>query len=215
MNDRVPLEFEAVAPTSSAAIARNWLTTSISGRTLLVGGVIKLVAFALTLAFPDARALAVADTVADVLIVAAALTIGYFLFVDLKRLVLWRVRRRLTLSYIFIGFVPALLIITFFVLAVMLLFLNVSAYSVRMQMTAFQDQTKFLAQSAAVEIAGEATPVEIQRAVRTRFASAVLRYPLVSYAVVPSQRACGDETVDGRSRGETEPELTKPVTAGA
>ena len=140
MNDRVPLEFEAVAPTSSAAIARNWLTTSISGRTLLVGGVIKLVAFALTLAFPDARALAVADTVADVLIVAAALTIGYFLFVDLKRLVLWRVRRRLTLSYIFIGFVPALLIITFFVLAVMLLFLNVSAYSVRMQVTAFQDQ---------------------------------------------------------------------------
>ena len=215
MNDRVPLEFEAVAPTSRAAIARNWLTTSISGRTLLVGGTIKLIALALTFAFPDARPLAVADTIADVLIVAAALTIGYYLFVDVKRLVLWRVRRRLTLSYVFIGFVPALLIITFFVLAVMLLFFNVSAYSVRMQMAAFQDQAKFLAQSAAVEVAGGTTPAEIQRAVRTRFASAVLRYPLVSYAVVPSPRACSDDSSDHRFNSQTEPELTSSITAGA
>ncbi len=142
----------------------------------------------------------VADTIADVLIVIAALTIGYYLFVDLKRLVLWRVRRRLTLSYIFIGFVPALLIITFFVLSVMLLFFNVSAYSVRMQMTAFQEQARFLAQSAAVEVAAGATPAEIQRALRTRFASAVLRYPLVSYAVVPSGRACGDDQSDDPPR---------------
>jgi len=50
-------------------------------------------------------------------IVVAALTIGYYLFVDMKRLVLWRVRRKLTLSYIFIAFVPAALIISFFLLA--------------------------------------------------------------------------------------------------
>jgi phosphoserine phosphatase RsbU/P len=214
MNDRVPLEFEAVAATSRAALVRNWLTTAVSGRTLLVGVVIKLIAVALTLVVPESRLVLAADTIADVLIVVAAVIIGYYLFVDIKRLVLWRVRRRLTLSYIFIGFVPALLIITFFVLAVMLLFFNVSAYSVRMQMTAFQEQAKFLAQSAAVEVAAGGTPAEIQRALRTRFASAVLRYPLVSYAVVPSERACGSDDTDTRSQGQGEPELTKAVITG-
>src|SRR5688500_986111 len=193
MNDRVPLEFGAVALTSRTSIARTWLTASFSGRILLVGVVIKLLAVGLALVVADSLLLAAVDTTADVLIVVAALTLGYYLFVDMKRLVLWRVRRRLTLSYIFIGFVPALLIITFFVLAVMLLFFNVSAYSVRVQMAAFEEQAKFLAQSAAGEVAAGSSAVEIQRALRSRFASAVLRYPLVSYAAVPSERACATE----------------------
>ena len=191
-----------------------WLTASFSGRTLLVGVVIKLIAVGLALAFADSLLLAAVDTIADLLIVVAALTIGYYLYVDMKRLVLWRVRRRLTLSYIFIGFVPALLIITFFVLAVMLLFFNVSAYSVRVQMAAFQEQAKFLAQSAAVEVAAGSSVAEIQRAVRSRFASAVLRYPLVSYAVVPSERACATDQTAG-ARSEDAVNLTGPVIAGA
>ena len=48
--------------------------------------------------------------------VCGAAVLAYRLFVVTKRRLLWRVRRRLTLSYIFIGFVPALLIITFFLL---------------------------------------------------------------------------------------------------
>src|SRR5689334_6151022 len=97
---------------------------------LLAGAVIKLSAGLLKLARPDAAVVAGTDTIADVLIVIGAVTIGYYLFVDIKRLVLWRVRRKLILSYIFIGFVPALLIICFYVLSVMLLFFNISAYSV-------------------------------------------------------------------------------------
>ena len=105
---RVPLEFEAVASTSARRdrpqlghdlVQRSHARSSASS--------IKLDRVRADVAFPGARPLAVADTIADVLIVIAALTIGYYLFVDLKRLVLWRVRRRLTLSYIFIGFVPA------------------------------------------------------------------------------------------------------------
>ena len=44
-------------------------------------------------------------------------SVGYFvwrLFLLMKRRLLWRVRRKLILSYIFIGVVPALLIIAFF-----------------------------------------------------------------------------------------------------
>ena len=82
-------------PRNRAAIAMTWLTASFSGRTLLVGVVIKLIAVGLALAFGDSLLLAAIDTVADVLIVIAALTIGYYLYIDVKRVVLWRVRRRL------------------------------------------------------------------------------------------------------------------------
>ena len=50
------------------------------------------------------------------------------LFVLMKRRLLWRVRRKLILSYIFIGVVPALLIVVFFLLGGVLIFMNVSAY---------------------------------------------------------------------------------------
>ena len=58
-------------------------------------------------------------------------SVGYFvwrLFVLMKRRLLWRVRRKLILSYIFIGVVPALLIIAFFLLGAWVVSMNVSAY---------------------------------------------------------------------------------------
>ena len=55
-------------------------------------------------------------------------TSSWRLFVLMKRQLLWRVRRKLILSYIFIGVVPALLIVVFFLFGGVLLFMNVSAY---------------------------------------------------------------------------------------
>ncbi|HEY7059072.1 MAG TPA: hypothetical protein VH458_21210, partial [Vicinamibacterales bacterium] len=49
--------------------------------------------------------------------IGLAIAVGVFawrLFVLMKRRLLWRVRRKLILSYIFIGVVPSLLIIVFF-----------------------------------------------------------------------------------------------------
>ena len=68
------------------------------------------------------------DTAGDITLMAGALVLGYRFFVDAKQQLLWRVRRKLTLSYIFIGFVPALLIVTFFLVSGLLLFLNIGAY---------------------------------------------------------------------------------------
>src|SRR5580700_11312553 len=56
---------------------------------------------------------AVVDTVAGL---AVAVGLAYFAFrliVLAKRRLLWRVRRKLILSYVFIGFVPALLLVAF------------------------------------------------------------------------------------------------------
>ena len=48
-----------------------------------------------------------------------------------KRRLLWRVRRKLIISYIFIGFIPAILIVAFFLLGGLLLFSNFSSYLVQ------------------------------------------------------------------------------------
>ena len=52
-----------------------------------------------------------------------------------KRRLLWRVRRKLILSYVFVGVVPALLVITFFLLAGLILAFNVSSYLVQSRIT--------------------------------------------------------------------------------
>src|SRR4029079_5293849 len=63
--------------------------------------------------------------------IGLGVAVGVFalpLFVQIKRRLLWRVRRKLILSYIFIGVIPALLILIFFLFAGSLVFMNVSAY---------------------------------------------------------------------------------------
>ena len=73
----------------------------------------------------------VIDTVAGLAIAAGAAYFLVQLFLLAKRRLLWRVRRKLILSYIFIGFVPAILIVAFFLLGALLLFFNFSSYLVQ------------------------------------------------------------------------------------
>ena len=70
------------------------------------------------------------------------------LFVLAKRRLLWRVRRKLILSYIFIGFVPALLIVAFFLLCGFLLFYELQLVpGAEPAARARATQARFLAQS--------------------------------------------------------------------
>src|SRR5688572_32359858 len=70
-----------------------------------------------------------------------------------KRRLLWRVRRKLILSYIFVGLVPGLLIISFFLIAGLILFFNVSTYLLQSRVRSVIDQAGFLSQSVALEAA--------------------------------------------------------------
>ncbi len=69
-----------------------------------------------------------------------------------KRRLLWRVRRKLILSYVFVGVVPALLVITFFLLAGLILAFNVSSYLVQSRVRNLTDQARFLAQTVQLEV---------------------------------------------------------------
>src|SRR4051812_6320349 len=88
--------------------------------------------------------------------IALAVAIGAFawrLFTQIKRRLLWRVRRKLILSYIFIGVIPSLLIVVFFLFAGSLVFMNVSAYLFKDGYDAIVENARLSAQAAATEIA--------------------------------------------------------------
>jgi sigma-B regulation protein RsbU (phosphoserine phosphatase) len=164
-------------PTSRELLLHSW-----PGRLFLGSAAIKVVAavWRLTAAMPAGlRAISAAATI------GLAIALGMFgwgLFVRVKRRLLWRVRRKLILSYIFIGVIPALLILVFFLFAGYIVFLNVSGYLFKDGYNAIVENARTSAQAAATEIArnpGSAAET-IERVHRIR----VPMYPALSAAYI-------------------------------
>ena len=113
---------------------------TLPGRAVVIGVATRLVVYGVALLLGRAPGfLIVIDTVASL---ALAIGTGYFVFqliVLAKRHLLWRVRRKLILSYVFVGFVPAILIVAFFLLSGFLLFYNLSSYLVQSRFRAIED----------------------------------------------------------------------------
>lgn len=106
------------------------------------------------------------------------------LLVLAKRRLLWRVRRRLVLSYILIGVVPVLLVITFFLFAGMLMFIHVSAYLFKRGIDDVVDEAAVIAQTAAVELR-RAPATGAQEVLERKRANSQARYREISLALVP------------------------------
>ncbi len=122
---------------------------------------------------------------------------------------LWRVRRKLTLSYIFIGFVPVLLIVVFFLLCGLLLFFNVSSYLVQSRVEALVDETRFLAEASAIELARTSDDATFDEVLTRRQEAASARYHGASMVVVPTMRLCGPaNAIPGRT-------VNRPLESGA
>jgi sigma-B regulation protein RsbU (phosphoserine phosphatase) len=170
---------------------RGALLHTLPGRAIVVGLAIKLAVLLLGAAAGGVpQFFAVVDTVAGL---AAACGLAYFAFrliVLAKRRLLWRVRRKLILSYVFIGFVPALLLVAFSLLCGFLLFYSFSSYLVQSRLHALSEQARFLAQSAALGIQ-RAGGRDMADNLALRQANAAREYPEVSLAVVPVTRGCG------------------------
>jgi serine phosphatase RsbU (regulator of sigma subunit) len=167
------------------------LLHTLPGRAIVVGLAIKLATFVVGAASGGVPAfLGVVDVVAGIAVVAGTAYFVFQLLVLAKRRLLWRVRRKLILSYIFIGFVPALLIVAFFLLCGFLLFYNFSSYLMQNRLHAFGDQARFLAQSTALEIQ-RGGGRDVSNILARRQASAAAQFPEMSMAVIPVDRVCG------------------------
>src|SRR6185312_13222733 len=190
---RRPTPRPAVAPQPTA---RELLFGTWPGRLFLISAAVKLVValWRVTGALPS-----VARVTSSAATIGLGVAVGVFawrLFVQIKRRLLWRVRRKLILSYIFIGVIPALLILIFFLFAGSLVFMNVSAYLFKDGYDAIIEHARISAQAAATEIGRDPSTAgeTIQRVHRIRASL----YPDMSVAYLPP---AGERITAGRSAG--------------
>jgi sigma-B regulation protein RsbU (phosphoserine phosphatase) len=169
---------------------RHALLGTLPGRAIVVGALVKLLVGVIGVAAGSMPALLrVIDTVATLAIAGGAGYFGFRLFVLAKRRLLWRVRRKLILSYIFIGFVPAILLIAFFVLGGLVLFFNFSSYLIQSEVTSLQDRARFIAASTAIDVqlGGGRNVADVLERRRTSVNS---EFSDVSLAAIPTMRTC-------------------------
>jgi sigma-B regulation protein RsbU (phosphoserine phosphatase) len=188
---------------------RGALLHTLPGRAIVIGIGVKIVTSIVGGALGGIPPfLAVVDSVAMLAAVIGAAIFAIRLGVIAKRRLLWRVRRKLILSYIFIGFVPALLLVAFSLLVGFLLFYDVSSYLVTTRLRALSEQARFIAQSTALEIqrGGGRDVVNI---LERRQSNQAEQYPGISLAVVPMNRAC-----DGAAARAVQPSELRRQTAG-
>ena len=190
-----PLHLPPGPKPSRARALRTWLTGTFVGRAVIVGALIKLVAFVITAAAGHSTPVDRFDSLGDIALVVAAVVLGYRAYIDAKRRLLWRVRRKLIVSYVFVGLVPVLLIISFFLVAGVLLFFNVSAYVLQNKFASLVDETRFFAESAALELQQIRTVDEVRTTLTRRQGAAATRYPLSSYAIVPMPKRCTPQSL--------------------
>src|SRR3954470_16958919 len=176
---RRPMPRPAAAPQPSA---RALLLHSWPGRLFLASAVIKFLFALWRLAGDLPEAARVVRGAATIALAVAVVTFGWRLFVQVKRRLLWRVRRRLILSYIFIGVIPALLILVFFLFAGSLVFMNVSAFLFRDGYEKVIEDARVSAQAAATEIAR--TPARAEETIERVHRIRSTGYPAVSIAYI-------------------------------
>lgn len=167
------------------------LLRTLPGRAVVAGVAVKLLVFAVRLGSRSVPAfVALIDTVAGLAIAAGAAYFLVQLFLLARHRLLWRVRRKLILSYIFIGFVPAILIVVFFLLGALLLFFNFSSYLVQAEVRSLNDRVRLAATSAALEIQRDR---ELRGTLGRIQASLQSEFPGFSIAVVPVARSCAPQ----------------------
>src|SRR5262245_38456262 len=166
------------------------LLHTLPGRAIVVGLAARIAIYVIGLTLGSLPGfLAVVDTVAGIVLAAGAAYFVFQLLVVAKRRLLWRVRRKLILSYFFVGFIPVLLIVSFFLLCGLLLFFNVSSYLVQTRLRAMQDRARFMAVNTALDIQ-RAGGRDVAGVLSRRQANASDEFPDASFAVVPVNRSC-------------------------
>ena len=209
---RVPLLLKRPAsPDAPGASLRHLLLNRWPGRLLIGTLVLKVV---LWIAEATAGTNVVVDWLNTLVRVGLLVSLAYFL----SRLVkftrqrfLWRVRRRLVVSYIFIGVVPALLLVAFFLFGGALMFLNVSGYLFKSGVDHVVDDARIIAQAAADEISrGQGTRGAPAAAAPRRPATCERRWSGATRIISNAIRDCRSPTCRARR-----PRTARPKHAGA
>ena len=165
--------------------ARELLLNTWPGRLFIISAALKLLVALLRLVVNLPQLVAILSSAATIGLVISVSAFVWRLFVLMRQQLLWRVRRRLILSYIFIGVVPSLLIVIFFLLGALLIFMNLSAYLFKDGYDAALTQVRIVTSGAAAELA-RAPDSAAQSLARTQ-RNAALLYRGISFVFIPTR----------------------------
>jgi sigma-B regulation protein RsbU (phosphoserine phosphatase) len=146
----------------------------------------------------------VPDTIGLVVALAVGVSLTWVLWrlaAIARRRLLWRVRRKLILSYIFIGVVPTLLVVAFFLFAGFLMFLNVSAFLFKRGVDDIVEEARLIAKTSAIEIQRGRGIGEAQDVLQRKLSNNLARYAGLSLAFVPRQSASKSRPISASAVG--------------
>ena len=172
---------------------RGWLTAarrfcfgSLAGWLMVAGAALKAGTLGLSSAgFGGASGVQGLSTLGGIALVIGAGIVLVGVARRARTQLLWRVRRKLIISYLFIGVVPAILIVTFFALSGLLLFANLSSFLIRSSLTDLADEAMSVARIAAIEVESREGAPAIREALERRAEATRAEFPGISLAVVP------------------------------
>jgi sigma-B regulation protein RsbU (phosphoserine phosphatase) len=166
--------------------ARRFGFGTTAGRVILAGAALKTATLGLWAAgLGGARGVEGLSTLGGIALVIGAGILVVRVARNARTQLLWRVRRKLIISYLFIGVVPAILIVTFFVLSGLLLFANLSSFLIRASLTDLADEAMAVARLAAVEIESRDSSAALRGVLKRRADAADSEYAGISLAAVP------------------------------
>ncbi len=178
-------------PPSTGPGVRRVLTGTLSGRAMLAGLAFKLIVAILSaLAGPLPALVRGLDTLASLVVAVAGSALLVRQIAIARHRVLWRVRRKLIISYLFIGFVPVVLVVAFFLLGGLFLFFNFASYLVQNRMAVITYRAEATATLTALEIRRTGGR-DLDSVLARREESLAREYPGASLAVIPGTRECG------------------------
>jgi serine phosphatase RsbU (regulator of sigma subunit) len=187
---------------------RALLLQSWPGRLFIVSTALKLIVAAFRLFGELPSFVQVLSSTATIGLVISVSYFVWRLFVLMKQRLLWRVRRKLILSYIFIGVVPSLLIVIFFLLGGVLIFMNVSAYLFKDGYDTMADFVKLTTEAAASEISR--SPESAEQSLGRIHRNASRPYRVLSLVYVPDPPAAARTP----GRGEGRRPLSERIVVG-
>ena len=185
---RAALPGASPAPEPSPS-ARTLLLHSPAGRLFIGSAVVKVLTGLVRRVVEPPALVEWIGTAATVGLIVSLCYFLWRLFVLMKRRLLWRVRRKLILSYIFIGAIPALLIISFFLLTANFVSMNMSAYLFKDAYDGIVEDMNLTAQGAASQIAEQ--PEDAKNILARSHANVSRRYPFLAMALVPARGGTG------------------------
>ncbi|HUF48663.1 MAG TPA: SpoIIE family protein phosphatase [Vicinamibacterales bacterium] len=168
------------------------LTRTLPGRLVLVTGPLLLVLVAVQqfTPLPDLVEL-FRKVVAGALVVGLLGTLGGLVARGRRRF-LWRVRRKLILSYVFLGFVPVVLVLAFSLAGSVVLYTNLAGFQFHDGFRDLVDDVRLVADTSAIDLAG--TGDVSAAALDRRVAGLAGRFPSLSLAVLPLAPEAGAPT---------------------